>query len=586
MKVVNVIAAALLALAVPAVVAQETRTEAAAQAAPPAPESIGTVTVNGKSASLRYVYAIRGPAFMNEKKEEIRIILSDVPVAVDELISDSAIMSRGLAGKVSGVVARLDMEANADTGELYHSGFDRMQMALYGEHAFQPTVFDDQRVAGTLFMPEPRESSGFTYHYTATFDVAIQRQSDLKDQVAAAAATEAASRVPPTAEEAAAAAASGPGKVVSAFLTAMRAQDLPAMKKLAANPQMFADLEGPFGGMAMGLMAEAFKGVHVTRVTQTGDTAIVEVEGLNLKAPGKIPTVLVKDVWKLAEKDGKNAPEAASPTDASAAEGTSTPETPANEGSGTLTVGETTVPLRHAYAFLEPSRAISGKEDVRVVLSDVPLTFVKQEDGFFVPEEAVSSSDEKEAGWRNRVEVTFDPEDKTQRFGVIYHGGPGAEAISITSEFEPAAFDDQRIAGKLFVYGEGVFINEVKVHYTASFDVAIQGTASKLPTTLQGADAAASGPGKVVLAIARAAQSEDREAFQLHLSEEFRKSVEDGAFQLGVLFQMLPSEEVTIISVTETGDEAVVVCESGPADDRSGAELKLVRESGEWKLKR
>ncbi len=590
MKVVtNVVAATLLTLAVPGVFGQAGKTEAAAQATAPAPETIGTVTVNGKAIHLRYVYAIRGPAFMDEKKEEIRIILSDVPATVDELISDSAIMSRGLAGKVSGVVARLDMEANAHTGELYHSGFDRLQMALYGEHEFKPTVFDDQRVAGTLFMPEPREFSGYTYHYTATFDVAIQRQADLKGQIAAAAATEAANRVPPTAEEAAAAAASGPGQVASAYIKAMLAQDLAALKKLAANPQMFADMEGGFGAMAMGLMADAFQGVQVTRVNQTGDTAIVEVEGPALKAPGKIPTVLVKGVWKLADKDGKNAPEAESPSAASDTEGTSTPEaaaqTTATEGIGTLTVGEKTVPLRHAYAFREPSRAISGKEDVRVVLSDGPITFVEQEDGFFVPEEAVSSSEEKEAGGRNRVEVTFDGEHKTQRYGEIFSGG--SEAEFITSEFERTAFDDQRVAGRLFVFGNGVTINGVRVHYTASFDAAIQRSSRKPPTTLTGADAAETGPGKVALAIIKAVQARNLEAVKPHLAAADRRRLDFLQLELGDFFQHLfhLREQVTILSVTETGDEAVVVCEETDENKlKWETSLSMVREEGVWKL--
>ncbi len=574
MKSVLPVVAAVLVLAVPGVFGQAGKPEAAAQATEPAPAPVGSVTVDGKSVTLRYVYAIRGPAFMNAKKEEIRIILSDVPATADELISDSGIMQRGRAGKVSGVVVRLDMEAKADTGELYHSALGNLHVALHGEHEFKPTAFDDQRVAGTLFMPEPRESWGYAYQYTATFDVPIQRQADLKAQVEAAAAEEAAKRVPPTAEEAAAAAASGPGQVVSAYLKALLAQDIPAMKKLAANPQMFADLEGPMGKMAMGMLSALFLGMQVTRVNPSGDTAIVEVEGPNLRMPAKIPTVLVKGEWKLADKDGANAPQAASPTEASA-----------TDGLGTLTVDDQAVPLRHAYAFREPSRAISGKDDVRVVLSDVPITFVEQEDGYFVPEAAQPSSDEK-AGGRNRVEVTFDGETKTRRFGEVYHGGPDAEAISIAGEFEPTTFDDERVAGKLFVFGKGERINGVLVHYTASFDAAIQRSSRAVTITVRGAEAAETGPGKVLLAIGRAAQAQDVEAFKLHLSEEFRKAVEDGAFQVGVLFQMLPSEEVAIISVTETTDEAVVMCESGPPDERTAGEFTMVREAGEWKLKR
>ena len=578
----TVVLHALLTLAASTVFAQTAET--ASKATEPAQEATGTLTVDGKSVPLRYVYAIRGPAFHDQKKEEIRIILSDVPATMDELISDSAIMHRGRTGKVSGVVVRLDMEANADTGELYHSALGNLHMALYGEHEFKPTAFDDQRVAGTLFMPEPRESWGYTYHYSATFDVAIQRQSDLKTQIAAAAAAEAAKRVPPTAEEAAAAAASGPGQVASAYLKALLANDLAAMKKLAANPQMFADLEGGFGAMAMGLMAEAFQGVHVTRVTQTGDTAIVEVEGPRLPTPAKIPTVLVKGVWMLADEGGKNAAEATPPTAASASEGTSTPEAAAAEG--ILTVGDKTVPLRHAYAFREPSRAFSGKEDVRVVLSDVPITFVEQEDGYFVPEEAAPYSDEKKAGGRNRVEVTFDGEHKTRRFGEVYTGGFEADAISITPEFERTAFDDQRVAGRLFVFGKGETINGVRVHYTASFDAAIQRSTKKPPTTLEGVDAAASGPGMVALAIAKAVQAGDFGAVKPHLAEYDRRMFD--VFQdtlIQDLFHL--REQVNIISVTETGDEAVVVCEeTDPNNTKFETTLSMVREEGVWKLTR
>ncbi|MGH9556028.1 MAG: hypothetical protein ACRD2Y_09440, partial [Terriglobales bacterium] len=321
------------------------------------------------------------------------------------------------------------------------------------------------------------------------------------------------------------------------------------MKSLAANPQMFADLESPFGAMALDIMASMFpRDVAVTRVTQTGDTAIVEIEGPSLKGPGKIPTVLVKGVWKLAEKEGASAPEAAAQTTASATEGTSTPEAAqpsATEGIGTLTVGEKTIILRHAYAFREASIAISGKQDVRIVLSDVPITFVEQGDGSFVPEE--------EAGWRNRVEVTFDPEAKTQRFEVIYHGGPDDAGIDIGgSEFAPTAFDDKRIAGKLSMYWPPVIINGVKVHYTASFDAAIQRASRPLTTTVRGAGSAESGPGKVVLAISKALWAMDHAALTPHLSENWLMMHGDDVLMFDFLVPGLMAEHVTITKVTET----------------------------------
>ncbi|MGH9557486.1 MAG: hypothetical protein ACRD2Y_16875, partial [Terriglobales bacterium] len=91
--------------------------------------------------------------------------------------------------------------------------------------------------------------------------------------------------------------------------------------------------------------------------------------------------------------------------------------------------------------------------------------------------------------------------------------------------------------------------------------------------------------GRAVLAISKALWARDRAALIPHLSEDLRKELGDDVFLLEYQVLVLLAEEVTITSVTETGDEAVVVCESGPADNRSEAELTMVRENGDWKLK-
>ncbi|MGH9602390.1 MAG: hypothetical protein ACRD24_08360, partial [Terriglobales bacterium] len=70
-----------------------------------------------------------------------------------------------------------------------------------------------------------------------------------------------------------------------------------------------------------------------------------------------------------------------------------------------------------------------------------------------------------------------------------------------------------------------------------------------------------------------------------HLSENWLMMHGDDVLMFDFLVPGLMAEHVTITKVTETGDEAVVVYELGPADNRSEAELTMVRENGDWKLK-
>jgi hypothetical protein len=109
-------------------------------------------------------------------------------------------------------------------------------------------------------------------------------------------------REPPTPEQLAAA-NSGPGKTLMAFADAIHEKNVAKMKALSANPADFKDFEGPFGDMALSLLAAAFPwDLRVTRVTQTGATALVEAESAQAKEPLKVDMVLIKGLWKIAPK--------------------------------------------------------------------------------------------------------------------------------------------------------------------------------------------------------------------------------------------------------------------------------------------
>lgn len=95
----------------------------------------------------------------------------------------------------------------------------------------------------------------------------------------------------------------GPGKTLMAFADAIHEKNVAKMKALSADPADFKDMEGPFADMALSILAAAFPwDLRITRVTRTGNTALVEVESAQMKEPMKVDMVLIKGVWKIAPK--------------------------------------------------------------------------------------------------------------------------------------------------------------------------------------------------------------------------------------------------------------------------------------------
>ena len=109
-------------------------------------------------------------------------------------------------------------------------------------------------------------------------------------------------REPPTPEQIALA-KSGPGKTLLAFVDAIHEKNVAKMKALSANPADFKDFEGPFADMALSILSAVFPwDLRITRVTRSGNTALVEAESAQAKEPLKVDMVLIKGVWKIAEK--------------------------------------------------------------------------------------------------------------------------------------------------------------------------------------------------------------------------------------------------------------------------------------------
>ena len=160
----------------------------------------GTMTVNGKPFALRHAYASVHPGLLDEKTEDVRVLLSDVPLDDAARADPFALVRLGRSGKLHGVEVILNSKMSPIGGTIYVEAFNGMA-SVSGMHEFEPKVVERKLISGRMYMKNPSTFDKLTWHYDATFSVVIPR--------------------PPTAEETAAALKSPPGVAARAHVKAI-----------------------------------------------------------------------------------------------------------------------------------------------------------------------------------------------------------------------------------------------------------------------------------------------------------------------------------------------------------------------------
>ncbi len=237
---------------------------AAAGAAPS--ENTGTasgqLTVAGKTTPLAYAYARAEKGFFDPAKEDILIILSDVPIPEDALADEFARHHLAAEGKLHAVEVTLSSDREPVSGGLLHEAFSQTQgyVSVAGMHRFEPKTFDDKLVEGRLSMSKPSEFMEKSFQYDATFRAAVWR------------------RPPPTASGPEAA-QTAPGKATLAFLKAARSGNKAALQKLM-TAEAGKELDGPHGREALDILKATVPNpaaAQIESVDIQGNTARVSV---------------------------------------------------------------------------------------------------------------------------------------------------------------------------------------------------------------------------------------------------------------------------------------------------------------------
>jgi hypothetical protein len=264
-----VVLAAVLAIA-PAVLQAQTPAQAT-----------GSLTANGVTTPLRFVYASAQPGFFDARTEDVRILLSDVELTDEERGDTFALIRRGRAGTAHVVEVVLDTEGAPIAGALYAPIFNGMLSAT-GMHQFTRSRFEKTIVAGRLQTRSLQEIDTITWSYEAEFSAPIAR--------------------PRTREDSAAAAAGPAGRAAAAYLAAVRTGDLARLAGLSTRRAAAAfarsGASAELARRRTEIPPEASV-VDVRSVSDTAATAIVQGHVNGLVVETELSVVLEGGAWKV-----------------------------------------------------------------------------------------------------------------------------------------------------------------------------------------------------------------------------------------------------------------------------------------------
>ena len=162
--------------------------------------------------------------------------------------------------------------------------------------SFVKKVFDAKTIEGSYKSAKPHEFFGTTYSFDVTFKAEITRKAKPVPPV------------PPTAAETAAAVKSPQAKAYQAYLNAIQAEDIAALKKLL-DPEMAKDLSGPDAKQTMKMIKMmSATDIKVLKLVESGKTATLTVSG---KQDGAVQSGTVEMMqdggqWKVQREHWTN----------------------------------------------------------------------------------------------------------------------------------------------------------------------------------------------------------------------------------------------------------------------------------------
>ncbi|HYS54302.1 MAG TPA: hypothetical protein VER58_11125 [Thermoanaerobaculia bacterium] len=252
----------------------------------------GTMTVAGKKTQLRYAVAKTTENAFDKKKTDMVVLLSNIPVTVEEFSSIGKMMDLSDSGKLTGVEVEITPEKSIISGTLYSPDFHFQgnSFSAVGMHQFDSTKLTKNEAAGKLSTTHASSFRSVSYSYSATFDAVVKAPK---------------APTPPKLKGTPIPAGGDIGKSYLAFVQSVTKGDLAAVQNgVSADRAKEMKADPDFKKFFPLMQAMEPKNIKLTGGAVDGDNATLTATGTSDGDPatGTITMVREGGKWKVAKE--------------------------------------------------------------------------------------------------------------------------------------------------------------------------------------------------------------------------------------------------------------------------------------------
>ena len=247
----------------------------------------GFIVIGDKKIDVKHAYATTKPE--KKGKDSLRVIVSDIPLDDETVRSEMKLMRLAFDSKITCLDFTLE-PANASISWMLRSSQTTGSIsASQSPSIAKPSKWTDARFEGEFVKAETSKVGDTEYAFSFTVEADI-----LKPVVV----------VPPTAADTAAALKSEQARVYLAYLQAMRGGNKVLIRQfvVAEKAKM---MDTPDFAKMLGLIQRMMPAqIRVRRLTETGDTSVLSLSGLQggQSIQGKVEMVKEGGKWKVSQE--------------------------------------------------------------------------------------------------------------------------------------------------------------------------------------------------------------------------------------------------------------------------------------------
>jgi hypothetical protein len=246
----------------------------------------GQFTVAGNTIEIQHAYAIAQPGFFDETKEDIVLIVTNIPLsdkAIEDQWARNALVSEG---SLKSIEITINSEQQPISVSVKHPAFQANPSGFSSDYILELKTFDEKNVEGRMYCKTEQEFFDTVYTFDFTFNAEIRRKKELP---------------PPTEAEKEEAAKSPQAAVYLEFVKAVNAGDVNTLKNVLAS-DIARGLDGPEGEEMLEFMQlDNHPKAEFQRIIVKGDDATLmlsaQEEGHDLK--GTIEFIMEDNQWKI-----------------------------------------------------------------------------------------------------------------------------------------------------------------------------------------------------------------------------------------------------------------------------------------------